>query len=78
LNIITDNREESYYLRISEHSKKDRLIPMLESDGKEKITSMNESQVNDADRDIDIKKLRRYTWKMFKHDILFKVRQLQQ
>ncbi len=76
LTIDTDNVDESYMLRVSEASGNHYLIPLKQDfDASQKI----KLEITQSENfEVDYKNLRKYSYKMFKHDILFKMRKMQQ
>jgi hypothetical protein len=74
--IITDNNDDSYFLRVAELSGEDYLIILKSGSGAPSRVKLNNSLPEKVA--IDYKQFRKYSYKMFKHDILFKLRKLRQ
>ncbi len=76
LTIDTDNVDDSYRLRVSESSGNEYLISLKRDFDSSQKTKLEITQSENFE--VDYKHLRKYSYKMFKHDILFKMRKMQQ
>jgi hypothetical protein len=72
----TDNKDESYFVRVLETTGKEYLVPLISDFRSNNKIELKRIKPNIVE--VDYQQLRKYTFKMFKHDILFKVRKMQQ
>jgi hypothetical protein len=73
--IKTENKDKAFWLSVSKFSGENYITPLLEECYDSNVLTFPESNYN---REINPVELRKYSWRMFKDDILFHYRKLKQ